>query len=87
MKFGIHNPSWVDGPDPAEAFEAVKAKAQWAEIHGFDWFSVQDHMIQTLTALYIIVRGYDNIYRSLRKPAVITRWNRVFFDQDTDQKL
>ena len=28
MKFGIHNPSWVYGLDPAEAFEAVKAKAQ-----------------------------------------------------------
>jgi hypothetical protein len=32
MKFGIHNPSWAYGPDAAEAFEAVKAKAQWAEI-------------------------------------------------------
>src|ERR1700694_2667197 len=47
MKFGIHLPSWVDGPAPAEAFEVVKAKAQWAENHGFVWFSVQDHMIQT----------------------------------------
>jgi hypothetical protein len=28
MKFGIHNPSWVYGPDPAETFEAVKSKAQ-----------------------------------------------------------
>jgi len=28
MRFGIHNPSWVFGPDPAKAFEAVKAKAQ-----------------------------------------------------------
>ncbi len=46
MKFGIHNPSWVYGPDPAEAFEAVKAKAQWAESHGFVWFSVMDHLIQ-----------------------------------------
>lgn len=46
MKFGIHNSSWRDGPDPAEAFEAVKAKAQWAEDHGFVWFSVLDHMIQ-----------------------------------------
>ena len=46
MKFGIHNPSWFYGPDPAEAFEAVKAKAQWAENHGFVWFSVMDHMIQ-----------------------------------------
>ncbi|MFL5267350.1 MAG: LLM class F420-dependent oxidoreductase [Stellaceae bacterium] len=46
MKFGIHNSSWLDRPDPAEAFEAVKAKAQWAEDHGFDWFSVLDHMIQ-----------------------------------------
>jgi len=46
MKFGIHNPSWWFGPDPAEAFEAVKAKAQWAENHGFVWFSVMDHLIQ-----------------------------------------
>jgi F420-dependent oxidoreductase-like protein len=47
MKFGIHHPSWLDGPDPAEAFETVKAKAQWAEDHGFIWFSVMDHTIQT----------------------------------------
>jgi F420-dependent oxidoreductase-like protein len=46
MKFGIHNPSWFSGPEPAEAFEAVKAKAQWAENHGFVWFSVMDHLIQ-----------------------------------------
>ena len=46
MKFGVHNPSWVYGPDPAKAFEAVKAKAQWAENHGFVWFSVMDHLIQ-----------------------------------------
>jgi hypothetical protein len=31
IKFGIHNSSGLDAPDPAEAFEAVKAKAQWAE--------------------------------------------------------
>ena len=46
MRFGIHNSSWLDGPDPAEAFEAVKAKAQWAENYGFVWFSVLDHMIR-----------------------------------------
>jgi F420-dependent oxidoreductase-like protein len=46
IKFGIHNPSWVYGPDPAEAFQRVKAKAQWAENHGFVWFSVMDHLIQ-----------------------------------------
>jgi F420-dependent oxidoreductase-like protein len=46
MKFGIHNPSWVFGPDPTEAFERVKAKAEWAENHGFVWFSVMDHLIQ-----------------------------------------
>lgn len=46
MKFGIHNSSWLDSPDPAEAFEVVKVKAQWAENHGFIWFSVMDHMIQ-----------------------------------------
>jgi hypothetical protein len=39
MTFGIHNT-----PDPAEAFEAVKA--QRAENHGFVWFSVLDHMIR-----------------------------------------
>src|SRR5580658_2742031 len=46
MKFGIHNPSWVFGPDPAEAFESVKAKAQWAENNGFVWLSVMDHLVQ-----------------------------------------
>lgn len=46
MKFGLHNPSWQFGPDPAGIFEAVKAKAQWAETHGFAWFSVMDHLIQ-----------------------------------------
>jgi len=46
VKFGIHSSSWLDTPDPAEAFDAVKAKAQWAENHGFIWFSVLDHMIQ-----------------------------------------
>jgi F420-dependent oxidoreductase-like protein len=46
VKFGIHNSSWLDRSDPAEAFEAVKAKAQWAEDQGFVRFSVLDHMIQ-----------------------------------------
>ncbi|MBV8650136.1 MAG: LLM class F420-dependent oxidoreductase, partial [Alphaproteobacteria bacterium] len=46
MKFGIHNSSWLDRTDPAEAFEAVKAKALWAEENGFVWFSIMDHMIQ-----------------------------------------
>jgi len=46
MKFGVHNPSWVYGPDPAEAFDGVKAKAQWAENNGFEWLSVMDHLIQ-----------------------------------------
>ena len=46
MNFGIHNPSWVYRHDPAEAFEGLKAKAQWAENHGFVWFSVMDHLIQ-----------------------------------------
>jgi F420-dependent oxidoreductase-like protein len=46
MKFGIHNPSWLFGDDPHEAFEGVKQKAQWAEAHGFAWFSIMDHLIQ-----------------------------------------
>jgi alkanesulfonate monooxygenase SsuD/methylene tetrahydromethanopterin reductase-like flavin-dependent oxidoreductase (luciferase family) len=46
MNFGIHNSSWLDSPEPAEAFATVKAKAQGAENQGFVWFSVMDHMIQ-----------------------------------------
>jgi F420-dependent oxidoreductase-like protein len=46
MKFGIHNSSWLFGPDPAEIFESVKQKALWAENNGFTWFSVMDHLIQ-----------------------------------------
>lgn len=46
MKFGIHHASWLGGRDPAEAFEDARAKALWAEAHGFAWFSVMDHMIQ-----------------------------------------
>jgi F420-dependent oxidoreductase-like protein len=46
MRFGIHNPSWLFGSDPYEIFEELKRKAQWAEVHGFDWFSVMDHLIQ-----------------------------------------
>jgi F420-dependent oxidoreductase-like protein len=46
MKFGMHSPSWLEAPDPTEAFEAVNAKARWAEDNGFVWFSVMDHMIQ-----------------------------------------
>ena len=46
VKFGVHNPSWLFGSDPAGIFEAVKAKAQWAESNGFTWFSVMDHLIQ-----------------------------------------
>jgi alkanesulfonate monooxygenase SsuD/methylene tetrahydromethanopterin reductase-like flavin-dependent oxidoreductase (luciferase family) len=46
MKFGIHNSSWLCRPGSAKPFEAVKAKVQWAEAHGYVWFSVMDHMIQ-----------------------------------------
>lgn len=46
MKFGVHNPSWAYGPVPAEAFDGIRAKAQWAENNGFEWLSVMDHVIQ-----------------------------------------
>jgi F420-dependent oxidoreductase-like protein len=46
LEFGIHHSSWLFGTDPADAFEGAKAKAQWAETHGFTWFSVMDHLIQ-----------------------------------------
>jgi F420-dependent oxidoreductase-like protein len=46
MKFGVHNPSWVYGPGPADIFDGIKSKAQWAENNGFVWFSVMDHLVQ-----------------------------------------
>jgi len=46
MRFGIHNPSWLYGPDPYQMFEQLKRKALWAEQHGYTWFSVMDHLIQ-----------------------------------------
>jgi F420-dependent oxidoreductase-like protein len=46
VKFGIHNPSWMFGPDPHNIFEELKKKAQWAETNGFSWFSLMDHLIQ-----------------------------------------
>jgi len=46
MKFGIHNPSWLFEGGLHEVFEGVKKKAQWAEAHGFVWFSLMDHLIQ-----------------------------------------
>ena len=46
MNFGIHNPSWLFDSNPHEIFEEVRSKAQWAEEHGFSWFSVMDHLIQ-----------------------------------------
>src|ERR1700742_3034771 len=27
-------------------FDGIKSKAQWADNHGFVWFSVMDHLIQ-----------------------------------------
>jgi hypothetical protein len=45
----MHNPSWLFGSDPVEAFETVRAKARGqgkanrAENHGFVWLSVMNH--------------------------------------------
>jgi F420-dependent oxidoreductase-like protein len=46
MRFGIHNPSWLFESDHTAIFDELKRKAQWAEAHGFSWFSVMDHLIQ-----------------------------------------
>jgi F420-dependent oxidoreductase-like protein len=46
MKFGIHHPSWRYPGEAADIFDGVKAKAIWAEEHGFTWLSVMDHLIQ-----------------------------------------
>jgi|CXWL01.1.fsa_nt_gi hypothetical protein len=42
----------------------------------------------TLAALYVIVRGYDNIYKALKVGEERTRrWNLLFFATDTTAKL
>lgn len=46
MHLGIHNPFWIYPGGPYECFEGLKRKAQWAENHGFVWFSVMDHMME-----------------------------------------
>jgi peptidoglycan/LPS O-acetylase OafA/YrhL len=40
-----------------------------------------------LAALYVIVRGADNIHKSLTSEAAIVRWNRFFFGKDSMAKL
>ena len=35
MKLDLHNSSWRDAPDPAQASGEVTAKALWAEDHDF----------------------------------------------------
>ncbi|MBL8051232.1 MAG: TIGR03560 family F420-dependent LLM class oxidoreductase [Anaerolineales bacterium] len=44
MKFGIHSPSFIY--NEPNIFDGIKKKVIWIEEHGFDWFSVMDHMIQ-----------------------------------------
>jgi predicted lipid-binding transport protein (Tim44 family) len=38
-------------------------------------------------ALYVIVRGYDNIYKSLKGEKRRLWWNRFFFGQESAEKL
>lgn len=44
MKFGIHSPSFIY--NEPNIFDGIKNKVIQIEQHGFDWFSVMDHMIQ-----------------------------------------
>jgi F420-dependent oxidoreductase-like protein len=44
MKFGIHSPSFIY--NESNIFDGIKKKVIWIEEHGFDWFSVMDHLIQ-----------------------------------------
>jgi F420-dependent oxidoreductase-like protein len=44
MKFGIHSPSFVY--NESNIFDGIKNKVIKIEQHGFDWFSVMDHMLQ-----------------------------------------
>lgn len=43
-------------------------------------------LFTALGALYIVVRGYDNMYRSVSGEDR-RRWNLKFFGKDTDEKL
>ena len=47
MRFGIHNPSWLYGPDPYQMFEELKRKARWAEQppEGDDWLPAEKEPI------------------------------------------
>jgi hypothetical protein len=40
-----------------------------------------------LAALYVIVRGYDSMYKSLKSERAITFWNRRFFKKDSAVRL
>lgn len=52
------------------------------------WPSEAAAVFTTIGALYIIVRGCDNIYKSKKAgTADIKWWNQVFFFTDTDAKL
>jgi hypothetical protein len=44
------------------------------------------NLFAVAAAIYVFVRGLDNLYRSLSADAR-WKWNRVFYDQDTDKKL
>jgi len=47
MKFGLHNPSFLPTTgEVRDVWPELRARAQWAEAVGFDYFTVMDHMVQ-----------------------------------------
>jgi hypothetical protein len=44
-------------------------------------------LISGLSALYVSVRGADNIYKSIKDNGYRVRWNELFFGRSTSEKL
>ncbi len=80
MKFGIHNPSWLFGTDPDGIFDAVKAKAQWAEEHGFTWFVSSVHY-RNPAHLAKIAAGVDQISRGRLTFGIGAGWFEAEYKQ------
>jgi hypothetical protein len=46
-----------------------------------------NNIFALLAALYVIVRGFDNIYRSIPEGPKIKSWNQLFFGRASESKL
>ncbi|GEP55274.1 hypothetical protein [Reyranella soli] len=82
--FRCRLPGWYGGLEIAVGF--LLAAHYLNEVLG-NLGNADTRSLTALGALYIVVRGLDNIYKSLKKPTQILRWNRVFFGRESVSKL